>query len=97
MIKCGAKCQVWHPEAPLPPSPGTGISLACRAMPAPPPLAVTKFSVVVQLLMGEIPPRSVFRQPESAQALHPYLQLTSAVRCVAEAVLGFHVFFVCFW
>eukprot|EP00668_Euglena_longa_P048315 GGOE01065383.1.p2 GENE.GGOE01065383.1~~GGOE01065383.1.p2 ORF type:complete len:386 (+),score=172.35 GGOE01065383.1:40-1197(+) len=41
---------------------------------------VTKFSVVVQLLMGEIPPRSVFRQPESAQALHPYLQLTSAVR-----------------
>jgi len=41
---------------------------------------VTKMSVLVQLLMGEIPPRSVFRQPESADALHPYLQLTSAVR-----------------
>jgi len=41
---------------------------------------VTKFLVVVQLLMGEIPPRSLFRQPESAAALYPYLQLTSAVR-----------------
>jgi|EP00670_Eutreptiella_braarudii_P002558 26S proteasome regulatory subunit N3 len=40
----------------------------------------TKMSVVVQLLMGEIPPRSVFRQPESQEALYPYLQLTSAVR-----------------
>lgn len=40
---------------------------------------VTKFSVVVNLLMGEIPPRSTFRGDLDG-TLRPYLQLTSAVR-----------------
>lgn len=41
---------------------------------------VHKWIVIVQLLMGEIPERSVFNQPELAQALQPYLELTQAVR-----------------
>lgn len=42
--------------------------------------AVTKLSCIVQLLMGEIPERSTFRQPDLKQALVPYFQLTQAVR-----------------
>jgi len=43
-------------------------------------IAVHKLACIVQLLMGEIPERSVFRQPGLKQALAPYLQLTLAVR-----------------
>ncbi|KAG1138271.1 hypothetical protein G6F37_010616 [Rhizopus arrhizus] len=41
---------------------------------------VYKFFIVVQLLMGEIPERSLFRQPILKKALVPYLAITQAVR-----------------
>lgn len=41
---------------------------------------VQKFIVCVQLLTGEIPERSVFRQPNMEEALLPYLRITKAVR-----------------
>ncbi|EIE84168.1 hypothetical protein G6F46_001965 [Rhizopus delemar] len=41
---------------------------------------VYKFFIVVQLLMGEIPERSLFRQPMLKKALVPYLAITQAVR-----------------
>jgi len=41
---------------------------------------VTKFLVIVQLLLGEIPERSVFRTKGIIHALKPYLQVTQAVR-----------------
>jgi len=41
---------------------------------------VTKFSVIVQLLLGEIPERTLFRTPGIKNSLLPYLQLTQAVR-----------------
>jgi len=43
-------------------------------------IAATKLDVVVQLLIGEIPPRSEFLQKEMKDALHPYLVLTTCVR-----------------
>lgn len=43
-------------------------------------IAVYKLACIVQLLMGEIPERSIFRQPGLKKALVPYLQLTQAVR-----------------
>jgi len=39
-----------------------------------------KFVIVVQLLMGEIPDRSVYRQPGMTKALSPYLAVTQALR-----------------
>ncbi|RKP07469.1 26S proteasome non-ATPase regulatory subunit 3 [Thamnocephalis sphaerospora] len=42
--------------------------------------SVYKFSIIVQLLMGEIPERSIFRQPMLRKALIPYFHLTQAVR-----------------
>lgn len=42
-------------------------------------LAVTKLTVVVQLLRGEIPSRSVFQQPRLAAALAPYSRMVAAV------------------
>lgn len=41
---------------------------------------VHKFFVVVELLMGDIPERSIFRQPVLRKALVPYFQLVQAVR-----------------
>lgn len=41
---------------------------------------VQKLTIIVQLLMGDIPERSVFNQPETRQGLKPYLSLTQAVR-----------------
>jgi 26S proteasome regulatory subunit N3 len=41
---------------------------------------ITKFMVIVQLLIGEIPDRSLFRQPMLKNALKPYLSITQAVR-----------------
>ncbi|EAN79185.1 proteasome regulatory non-ATP-ase subunit 3 [Trypanosoma equiperdum] len=43
-------------------------------------VAATKLSLVVQLLLGEIPPRSDFLQKDMRECLSPYLQLTSCVR-----------------
>lgn len=43
-------------------------------------IAAHKLACIVQLLMGEIPERSVFRQQGLKKALAPYLQLTQAVR-----------------
>eukprot|EP00003_Mantamonas_plastica_P028559 TRINITY_DN653_c0_g1_i2.p1 TRINITY_DN653_c0_g1~~TRINITY_DN653_c0_g1_i2.p1 ORF type:complete len:343 (-),score=117.43 TRINITY_DN653_c0_g1_i2:26-1054(-) len=43
-------------------------------------LAVTKLSVIVQLLMGDIPEKRIFRQKDLQSALFPYLQLTQSVR-----------------
>jgi 26S proteasome regulatory subunit N3 len=39
-------------------------------------IAAYKLACIVQLLMGEIPERSIFRQPGLKSALAPYLQLT---------------------
>lgn len=39
-----------------------------------------KFFIVVQLLMGEIPERSLFRQPILKKALVPYLAITQGIR-----------------
>ncbi|CAG8087856.1 unnamed protein product [Penicillium nalgiovense] len=38
-----------------------------------------KLLVVVELLMGDIPDRAVFRQPALERAMHPYLLLSQAV------------------
>jgi 26S proteasome regulatory subunit N3 len=43
-------------------------------------VTVHKVAVIVQLLMGEIPERSVFRTNGLKVALRPYLKLTQAVR-----------------
>ena len=42
--------------------------------------ASMKLLVVVELLMGDIPNRSIFRQPRLEQALEPYFELVQAVR-----------------
>jgi 26S proteasome regulatory subunit N3 len=39
-----------------------------------------KLSIIVQLLMGEIPERSLFHQVSLAEALKPYFHITQAVR-----------------
>lgn len=41
---------------------------------------VHKLAIIVQLLMGEIPERATFNQPELRRHLIPYLELTQAVR-----------------
>lgn len=41
---------------------------------------VQKFAIVVELLLGEIPDKALFRNPQLRKALHPYFQLTQAVR-----------------
>lgn len=41
--------------------------------------AATKLLVVVQLLLGEVPERHIFRDQHLRLSLHPYLQLTQAV------------------
>ncbi|CAH1759355.1 3291_t:CDS:10 [Entrophospora sp. SA101] len=41
---------------------------------------VYKLSIIVQLLMGEIPERTLFRQPVLKKPLVPYLKLVQAVR-----------------
>ncbi|CAF0724321.1 unnamed protein product [Brachionus calyciflorus] len=41
---------------------------------------VQKFAIVVELLLGEIPDKAVFRNPQLKKALQPYFQLTQAVR-----------------
>lgn len=42
--------------------------------------SVTKLMVIVGLLMGEVPERGIFNQPDYRAALAPYLALTVAVR-----------------
>ena len=42
--------------------------------------AASKLLVVVELLMGDIPDRAIFRQPSLEHALQPYLSLVQAVR-----------------
>ncbi|KAJ3101039.1 26S proteasome non-ATPase regulatory subunit [Phlyctochytrium planicorne] len=42
--------------------------------------AVNKLAIIVQLLTGEIPERSVFRQHTLRKSLAPYLHITQAVR-----------------
>jgi 26S proteasome regulatory subunit N3 len=42
--------------------------------------ASMKFLVVVELLMGDIPDRSIFSQPKLENALEPYFKLVQAVR-----------------
>jgi len=41
---------------------------------------VQKFSIVVELLLGEIPDKAIFRDPAFRKPLVPYFQLTQAVR-----------------
>ncbi|KAK4918215.1 26S proteasome non-ATPase regulatory subunit [Elasticomyces elasticus] len=49
--------------------------------------ASTKLLIVVELLMGDIPDRAIFRQPSLEMSLQPYLQLVQAVS--AGDVTGF--------
>ena len=42
--------------------------------------ASNKLLVVVELLMGDIPDRAIFRQPNLEDAMKPYLELVQAVR-----------------
>ena len=42
--------------------------------------AASKLLVVVELLMGDIPDRAIFRQPSLEHAMEPYLGLVQAVR-----------------
>ena len=42
--------------------------------------ASTKLLIIVELLMGDIPDRATFRQPNLERALEPYFQLVQAVR-----------------
>jgi len=56
-------------KAPQAPSIGLGFKLQ-----------VTKFEIIVELLMGEIPPRSTFLNKELRDGLKPYEQITQAVR-----------------
>ncbi|KAL9100435.1 MAG: hypothetical protein Q9163_004180 [Psora crenata] len=42
--------------------------------------AASKLLVVVELLMGDIPDRAIFRQPSLEHAMAPYLSLVQAVR-----------------
>lgn len=49
--------------------------------------ASTKLLIVVELLMGDIPDRAIFRQPSLEKALQPYLQLVQAVS--SGDVIGF--------
>lgn len=42
--------------------------------------SATKLLVVVELLMGDIPDRAVFRQPSLERPLYPYFRLVQAVR-----------------
>ncbi|KAL5961844.1 26S proteasome non-ATPase regulatory subunit 3 [Taenia solium] len=41
--------------------------------------ALHKLNTVVELLLGELPDRSTFRQEDLKDALHPYFQLTQAI------------------
>lgn len=41
---------------------------------------VQKFAITVELLLGDIPDKSIFRQPSMRRTLQPYFQLTQAVR-----------------
>lgn len=41
---------------------------------------VHKLAIIVELLMGEIPDRSLFREPTLRRSLAPYFELTQAVR-----------------
>jgi len=41
---------------------------------------VTKYVIVVHLLLGEIPERSIFRSPGIKHTLKPYLEVTQVVR-----------------
>uniref|UniRef100_T1IVT3 PCI domain-containing protein n=1 Tax=Strigamia maritima TaxID=126957 RepID=T1IVT3_STRMM len=41
---------------------------------------VHKLAITVELLLGDIPDKSLFRQPTLRRALQPYFQLTQAVR-----------------
>lgn len=43
-------------------------------------LSAQKFAIVVQMLMGEIPDRSIFNSPNLRKGLIPYLELVKAVR-----------------
>lgn len=43
-------------------------------------ISCTKWAVLVRLLLGEIPERSIFMQPGMREALRPYFELTNAVR-----------------
>jgi 26S proteasome regulatory subunit N3 len=61
------------------------LTSATRKSPTTPTAAgfyqqATKLLVVVNLLMGDIPERSLFRQPNLEAALHPYFKLVQAVR-----------------
>jgi 26S proteasome regulatory subunit N3 len=41
---------------------------------------VQKFAITVELLLGDIPDKAVFRQPSMRKTLQPYFELTQAVR-----------------
>lgn len=46
----------------------------------PTPAQATKLSVIVKMLLGEIPERDVFRQPKLERSLRPYFELTQGTQ-----------------
>ena len=57
-------------------------------------LQAQKLAVVVELLMGDIPDRSIFRQATMRKTLLPYLQLTQGIvniiTCKCSLLLLYH-------
>eukprot|EP00002_Diphylleia_rotans_P009605 TRINITY_DN1999_c1_g1_i1.p1 TRINITY_DN1999_c1_g1~~TRINITY_DN1999_c1_g1_i1.p1 ORF type:complete len:519 (+),score=137.55 TRINITY_DN1999_c1_g1_i1:86-1642(+) len=51
-------------------------------------LTVHKLSCIVQLLLGDMPERGIFQQPDLAAGLAPYLEITQAVK--DGALASFH-------
>ncbi|KAK2180530.1 hypothetical protein NP493_439g02016 [Ridgeia piscesae] len=49
---------------------------------------VQKLAITVELLLGDIPDRAIFRQPAMRKPLQPYIQLTQAVRTGNLAKFG---------
>ena len=70
----------------------TKLSQASRKAPADTALGfrrvVTKLLVIVQLLLGDIPERTLFDQPDLKAALAPYLNLTNVRACVSVVLVS---------
>ena len=63
----------------------TGTAACCQAQRKAPQksalgfrLAVHRLGTIVQLLLGEIPDRAIFRAPASRKPMRPYLKLVQA-------------------
>ena len=48
---------------------------------------VQKLAITVELLLGDIPDRAIFRQPSMRKTLAPYFQLTQGTQLVVDPFL----------